>query len=219
MVNTWKNSYFQTDGIRVLFVLPQSWTDAFIPMDIQPQPRKVVRVMVGRLEMLSAEPRASRRSRDREAWLPTTRARPGRHSASCASRGGTSSRSYAGWPKTTERRAGASALPPAAPDRLRDRPPRGRPQRGRRQADRTPTRSCSRPPGQAAARGRSRLRRQVRGKCGSGGSRDLSARSQPEDRGFAFRHRDQSRRRSRLSATTARLPSSMLLGSNSSLGR
>jgi hypothetical protein len=53
MVNTWANSYFQTEGIRVLFVLPQSWTDAFIPMTIDPQPRKIVRVMVGRLEMLS----------------------------------------------------------------------------------------------------------------------------------------------------------------------
>ena len=55
MVNTWANSYFQTDGIRVLFVLPQSWTDAFIPMNVEPQPRKIVRVMVGRLEMLSAD--------------------------------------------------------------------------------------------------------------------------------------------------------------------
>ena len=55
MVNTWANSYcFQTDGVRVLFVLPQSWTDAFIPLNIAPQPKKVVRVMVGRLEMLSA---------------------------------------------------------------------------------------------------------------------------------------------------------------------
>ena len=39
----------------MLFVLPQSWTDAFIPMNIEPQPRKIVRVMVGRLEMLSAD--------------------------------------------------------------------------------------------------------------------------------------------------------------------
>ncbi len=54
MVNTWQSSYFQTEGIRVLFVLPQSWTDAFIPMIVEPQPRKIVRVMVGRLEMLSA---------------------------------------------------------------------------------------------------------------------------------------------------------------------
>jgi hypothetical protein len=55
MVNTWTSSYFQTDGVRALFVLPQSWTDAFIPMTISPQPQQIVRVMVGRLELLSAE--------------------------------------------------------------------------------------------------------------------------------------------------------------------
>jgi len=55
MVNTWTTSYFQTDGVRALFVLPQSWTDAFIPMTISPQPRQIVRVMVGRLELLSEE--------------------------------------------------------------------------------------------------------------------------------------------------------------------
>jgi hypothetical protein len=55
MVNTWTTSYFQTDGVRALFVLPQSWTDAFIPMTVVPQPRQIVRVMVGRLELLTAE--------------------------------------------------------------------------------------------------------------------------------------------------------------------
>jgi hypothetical protein len=55
MVNTWASSYFQTDGIRVLFVLPQSWTDAFIPMTVIPRPEQVVRVMVGRIEMLTPE--------------------------------------------------------------------------------------------------------------------------------------------------------------------
>ncbi len=55
MVNTWKTSYFQNDGVRVLFVLPQSWTDATIPMRIHPRPGKLVRVMVGRLELLSPE--------------------------------------------------------------------------------------------------------------------------------------------------------------------
>ena len=55
MVNTWKTSYFQTEGIRVLFVLPQSWTDSFIPIRILPRPKELVRVMVGRLELLSAE--------------------------------------------------------------------------------------------------------------------------------------------------------------------
>jgi hypothetical protein len=55
MVNTWKRSYFKTDGTRVLFVMPQSWTDRFIPIRIKPQPESLVRVMVGRLELLDAE--------------------------------------------------------------------------------------------------------------------------------------------------------------------
>lgn len=55
MVNTWRSSYFSSDGIRLLFVLPQSWTDAFIPMKISPPPDELVRVMVGRLELLTPE--------------------------------------------------------------------------------------------------------------------------------------------------------------------
>jgi len=55
MVNTWTTSYFQTEGIRVLCVLPQSWTDAFIPMTVVPKPKQVVRVMVGRVELLTPE--------------------------------------------------------------------------------------------------------------------------------------------------------------------
>ena len=55
MVNTWKSSYFKTDGVRVLFVLPQSWTDRFIPMRVTPAPEQLVRVMVGRVELLGPE--------------------------------------------------------------------------------------------------------------------------------------------------------------------
>ena len=55
MVNTWRTSYFRTDGLRVLFVLPQSWTDDYIPLRITPQPEAIVRVMVGRVELLTAE--------------------------------------------------------------------------------------------------------------------------------------------------------------------
>lgn len=54
MVNTWRTSYFTSDGVRVLFVLPQSWTDKFIPMTITPAPAELVRVMVGRIELLTA---------------------------------------------------------------------------------------------------------------------------------------------------------------------
>lgn len=52
MVNTWASSYFKTDGVRLLFVMPQSWTDRFIPMRITPAPQQLVRVMVGRMELL-----------------------------------------------------------------------------------------------------------------------------------------------------------------------
>jgi len=55
MVNTWRTSYFATDGIRVLFVLPQQWTDTFIPMQVSPPPERLVRVMVGRIELLTPE--------------------------------------------------------------------------------------------------------------------------------------------------------------------
>ena len=55
MVNTWRSSYFKTDGVRMLFVLPQSWTDRYIPMRIDPAPAELVRVMVGRVELLTAE--------------------------------------------------------------------------------------------------------------------------------------------------------------------
>jgi hypothetical protein len=55
MVNTWRTSYFATDGIRVLFVLPQEWTNTFIPMEITPKPDQLVRVMVGRIELLTPD--------------------------------------------------------------------------------------------------------------------------------------------------------------------
>jgi hypothetical protein len=55
MVNTWRTSYFRTEGIRALVVLPQAWTDRFIPLEITPRPRELVRVMVGRLELLTTE--------------------------------------------------------------------------------------------------------------------------------------------------------------------
>jgi len=55
MVNTWKTSYFQTEGVRALFVLPRATTDALIPLTISPEPKELVRVMVGRIEVLTPE--------------------------------------------------------------------------------------------------------------------------------------------------------------------
>src|SRR4029079_10585793 len=55
MVNTWRTSYFHTEGVRALVVMPQTWTDAFIPLEVTPRPKNVVRVMVGRIELLTPE--------------------------------------------------------------------------------------------------------------------------------------------------------------------
>jgi hypothetical protein len=53
LVNTWRSSYFEHDGLRVLFILPQSWTNRFIPLTVMPKPTALARVMVGRIEGLT----------------------------------------------------------------------------------------------------------------------------------------------------------------------
>jgi hypothetical protein len=52
MVNTWRDSWFKEEGMRVLYVLPRAWTDGILPLKLDPAPEKVVRVMVGRAELL-----------------------------------------------------------------------------------------------------------------------------------------------------------------------
>ena len=53
MVKTWKDSWFEEDGVRVLYVLPRSWTDRTLPLNLEPSPHSLVRVMVGRAEVLT----------------------------------------------------------------------------------------------------------------------------------------------------------------------
>jgi hypothetical protein len=53
MVNTWRESWFAEDGIRVLYLLPRTWTDDTLPLTLAPSPRELVRVMVGRAEVIS----------------------------------------------------------------------------------------------------------------------------------------------------------------------
>jgi hypothetical protein len=53
MVKTWEDSWFAEDGVRVLYILPRPWTDGTLPMTLTPTPRELVRVMVGRAEVLA----------------------------------------------------------------------------------------------------------------------------------------------------------------------
>ena len=51
MVQTWRDSWFQEPGLRVLYLLPQAWTDRTLPLTLVPAPLSVVRVMIGRAEV------------------------------------------------------------------------------------------------------------------------------------------------------------------------
>jgi hypothetical protein len=52
MIKTWTDSWFQEDGVRVLYVLPRAWTDRTLLLALDPAPRALERVMVGRAEVI-----------------------------------------------------------------------------------------------------------------------------------------------------------------------
>ena len=52
MVATWRDSWFGEEGIRVFYTLPRAWADRVLPLNIKPAPAEIVRVMVGRAEVL-----------------------------------------------------------------------------------------------------------------------------------------------------------------------
>jgi hypothetical protein len=57
MLETWQLSYFQSEGLRLFFLLPQAWTDSRLPLSIS-VPSAVTRVMMGRIELISTHQRA-----------------------------------------------------------------------------------------------------------------------------------------------------------------
>jgi hypothetical protein len=56
LLETWKISYFQSSGLRLFFIVPREWTDHVLPLEI-PQAEKIVRAMVGRIELVSPRQR------------------------------------------------------------------------------------------------------------------------------------------------------------------
>jgi hypothetical protein len=55
MVKTWRSSWFGEAGTRLLYVLPRPITDALLPLEINPKPQETVRVLVGRMEIMTPE--------------------------------------------------------------------------------------------------------------------------------------------------------------------
>lgn len=52
MVKTWTRSWLGSDGTRVLYVVPRPAVDALLPLQVDPAPDRVVRVLLGRIECL-----------------------------------------------------------------------------------------------------------------------------------------------------------------------
>jgi hypothetical protein len=52
MLESWKDSWFE-EGSRLIYIVPNSFVDKILPLSIQPQPAKIQRVFVGRMELLT----------------------------------------------------------------------------------------------------------------------------------------------------------------------
>ncbi len=59
MIRTWSRSWFATEGMRLLYVVPSSLVEQVLPLTITPEPDETVRVLVGRLEVMTPEVEAS----------------------------------------------------------------------------------------------------------------------------------------------------------------
>ncbi|MBO0700770.1 MAG: hypothetical protein J2P46_20400, partial [Zavarzinella sp.] len=55
MVKTWSKDWFGEDGTRVLYLVAEPVTNEFLPLTIDPKPDKLVRVLVGRHDVLTPE--------------------------------------------------------------------------------------------------------------------------------------------------------------------
>jgi len=54
MIKTWRNSWFE-EGMRVFYILPRKTIDEVLPISIEPKPTQLVRVLVGRTEVITPE--------------------------------------------------------------------------------------------------------------------------------------------------------------------
>ncbi len=50
---TWRESYFERPGLRVFWIVPRAFTDAVLPLALQPPPKRLERVLVGRTEVMT----------------------------------------------------------------------------------------------------------------------------------------------------------------------
>jgi hypothetical protein len=53
MVETWKDSWFE-EGSRLIYIVPRGFIDNVLPLTLKPEPGQIVRVFVGRLEIITS---------------------------------------------------------------------------------------------------------------------------------------------------------------------
>jgi hypothetical protein len=76
MLNTWRDSWFE-EGLRVFYIMPRKTTDTILPIVITPQPEALVRVLVGRTEMITPEMEKSVTAQVTKLDDPSTSVREG----------------------------------------------------------------------------------------------------------------------------------------------
>jgi hypothetical protein len=52
MIETWKDSWLE-EGSRLIYIVPSGFIDKILPLIIDPAPGQIVRVFVGRLEIVT----------------------------------------------------------------------------------------------------------------------------------------------------------------------
>ena len=60
MLETWRDSWFE-EGTRVLYIMPRQDVDSILPLTVTPEPQRITRVFVGRVEVLSPAAKANLR--------------------------------------------------------------------------------------------------------------------------------------------------------------
>ena len=58
LLSTWQRAYFKSPGLRVFYLVPRVWTDHYLPLSLS-RDATIDRVMVGRLELVSDDQRAT----------------------------------------------------------------------------------------------------------------------------------------------------------------
>ncbi len=58
MIETWRGDWFE-EGLRVFYILPRRRTDEVLPIAIEPAPKDLVRVFVGRFELITPDREAA----------------------------------------------------------------------------------------------------------------------------------------------------------------